>query len=621
MPRTDEGGTEDGRTGFLAAVTPRGGADGAAVREGDFERATGVVPELRLSTPGHQVSVAICAGTEFAADPRTGVVLLLHGEVHPHAPDPAKSLLERYRRVGVEALGSEDGSYAILLVNPQRDAIHVVTDRWNSRRVFHSTENGAHWLSTARTLPLHPLPSPTLDPAGVGHYLINGLPYNGRTLFQGLSALERASVHSIGPDGLRSSSYWTLELSERFSHLSEDRMRDALYDRILAAVEKRVGGERSPFLALSGGWDSGCILGAASALGVDDLRCFSYGVAEGDDRTDAAVARRIATDLGYTHSFVSGYHRAIDEVLAQNEITQGTTQLVMETDAWNSVTRLLRTDGRPPPLLVGDQGVGCVGARFSRSRADVLRSVKIRDARWVGWLRAFLDPGRFRLLADVMEEEQALILARAPTGLDLDDTRYWLYMDQYLTRLLGYREFFAGRWSRPRYPLLDHELIDFVSGVPTGARRKKRLLKEMAAERFPEVFGGPRVKDSGPSVRSWLGNRLKDRIHPTRLRIDAEPSPLDELLPPETLLALLDRVEGGWTGGRSPQLWRRARRDLKESRPGNWLGRRVRLERRGGDLAPAFLTRALFLRSFLQRRQAEATGPTGGERSQSVRLS
>ena len=618
--RTDSHPGPDGRSGFLVAVLRKAGAGPWSSPEEFFREQTGMDPNLRLSSSLHEVVGMVSSRTPLVRDPGTGRALILHGELTPLPgvsgsgsdvgsgdASQAEAALARYEAGGGSAVGGLDGSWAALVWNPGSETLEVVTDRWNTRRVFHSSTPGIHWFSTARTLERHPLEGSGVDAGGVAHFLVNQLPHHGRTLHRDLQVLTPASVHSLGPKGFGSRSYWDLEVTQDHAGQSERALRDGMHQRLLAAVERRTGERPAPWLALSGGWDSRSILGAAREIGVTDLRCFSYGEAHGGPATDARIAAGMASALGHPHRFTPGYELDLFQVLDENMATRGTSQLVMETDAWGAVGSLLREDGDPPPVLFGDHGVGCLSDPFMRSSLDALKSLGVQGLESVPWLRLLIPQASYRRMADALEEDRAALLARIPGGMGLGDTRYWLYMELKLARLLAYREFFAGRWSRPRYPLLDHELVDFVARLPTHARMEKTLLKQTAAERFPDVFRMEGATDGGPSGGSWFGRKLGEHAARIRVELREEPSPLDELLPPDVLERILDGALTGRWEGPVGRLRRKLRRGLRHRKGGGWLGRRLNLADAPHLVSPRrFLVCALQARSLLRPQVATA---------------
>ncbi len=75
-----------------------------------------------------------------------------------------------------------------------------VTDPVNSRKLFLGVHGGVTWISTMHAFHLHPCSSKP-DPAGLAHCLVNGVPLDGLTPFEGVRVLDRASIHEIRRTG------------------------------------------------------------------------------------------------------------------------------------------------------------------------------------------------------------------------------------------------------------------------------------------------------------------------------------------------------------------------------------------------------------------------------------
>lgn len=581
-------------------------------------REMGVGAEGPLS--GARLELVFGKDAEVAEDPRGPLLLVLYGQVHGGGDDGgAHRLLERYRRSGPASLGEVPGSYAVFVSDGRSGDFFVVTDRVNSRRVFTARAEGIHWLATARMLERIRLPELRPDPVGVAHYLANGLPYHGRTPFREISVLEPGAVHTLTPHGFRGCRYWSPLLTETWCQVPEARLRRELYERLLAAVERRTAGEPRTCLALSGGWDSSVILGAAHELGIRSLECVSYG----DDRweqgrSDALVARNMARSLGYEHVVVRGFGEDLVSVIRDNARSLGTVQLVMETDAWRTLRTRIggSSDETPPPLLLGDHGAGVKWKPLAVSPREVLGTLRIRGFEALSWLRGILPPDRYDALDDALDRDLQELVDRIPRISDPEDLRYWLYMDQYIARLVGWREFFASPEARPRFPLLDHGVLDLARGVPREARRNKRLLKETAAEWFPEVFSHERATSSGgPSITEWCRARLEDDREAARQLLESG-SPLDEYLPPRVLKKLVDGDAPSGRGRRGlERLHELSRGWLARTNMGVKLGRGLGMGKQRLTIRPAlFLVRALYLRYILAdgaERMVESTNPTG----------
>jgi asparagine synthase (glutamine-hydrolysing) len=70
-----------------------------------------------------------------------------------------------------------------------------------------------------------------------------------------------------------------------------------------------------------------------------------------------------------------------------------------------------------------------------------------------------------------------------------------------------------------RAPLLDHKLIDFVTGIPAGLKlsgfETKYLLKKAVKDLVPsEILNRPK-QGFGVPIQEWINQQLRSRVHET----------------------------------------------------------------------------------------------------------
>jgi asparagine synthase (glutamine-hydrolysing) len=427
-----------------------------------------------------------------------------------------------------------DGSFALAVV---RDAqALVVTDLVGSRKVFCTERRGEVRLSTdlAAVVPHGAAP----DAAGVALHLANGAALNGRTPFAGVRALERASVHLVSARGIESRPYWRYGFAGEHSVRPRAELRRELAALLRAAVSAR----RQPgpaFLSLSAGLDSRAILAQlAREHGAGELLCFSYAHGAPKRGSDATLARELALRSGVRHELVESYAGDLQAVLDANaRLGGGVANFCDEVDAWTALARRPRA-----AVWVGDECFGWVDAPLS-SDEDVLEVVGIRGSEAVAWLAPLLPAEAWARLRDGLDAEIAEITARAATSSDPHDRKDFLYLDQRVTHvLMPWRERFAARLGRVQMPFLDRRILEFMRGVPSALRRDKLLYREALAEALPGVLAVPRARRSGYLV-NW-NRELAAHAGALRADVQSTESSLDELIPPEVVLGLLERRAG-----------------------------------------------------------------------------
>ena len=533
------------------------------------------------------------------------VVVVFHGELYPDSGGEASQrCLDAYMTDDVRFVSSLHGSFAMVIVDARQDRILFITDPVNSRKLFFGEYNGLVWISTMHAFHLHPC-SGRPDPVGLAHCLVNGIPMNGRTPFDGVRVLERGSIHEIQGTRVTSQPYWRYEPKPKAGATAESLKGD-LRDAMLAAVERRLPSAGEVCLSLSGGYDSTAILGAFGCLGVPDVRCFTYIKPMETERSDASVARKMAAIAGYEYTEVEAYQDDVASVIADNvQWGHGLTRLVVETDTWRTLRGLLPADERTT-LWVGDECFGMDPPRTLHDDADVLNSLAFASWSSLGPLKELFPRSVASLLDDALQDDLEAMLERSPAISDPYVLRDYLYLYQRLPRLLSWREAFAESCGEVRNPLIDREVLELRQRFPKHLTLGKQFFKDTVTELFPELFAIDRAFAGSSTAGQWCREVVRAQSVDLARMIRASPSPFDEYLPPEGLLRVIDQETS--RAGAQRRLARSARvikgRVRKRIR---FVGRpnppALRPQRLTVDPA-VFVLRAIILRELYRQRAA-----------------
>jgi asparagine synthase (glutamine-hydrolysing) len=539
------------------------------------------------------------------------VIVFLVGEIHGYgSDDPAARFLEQYLEDGPRSVRNVHGSFAIVVWDGRTGRVFVLTDPLNSRAMFHAHRNGEAWIASTRAFP--DLPYTGMDRVSVAQYMVNGIPLSNRTLLEGVRILDQASIHCFTAHAHKQDRYWRFQLSQ--SRVSRGELARRMYESLIVAVQRRVSGEDSPFLSLSGGDDAPAILCALDHLGVRDVTCFTYHHANEPEDGDLAVARDLARSFGYPHVAIPACLASVDQVLEDNiTLGRGLTRLAVETDAWRSVGELT---GRAstPTILFGEEAYGTPVPDL-RSLDEMLTYIVGR--RRVGRLSTAIAPEVVERWERDIQADMAALVAQLPEGAHFLDLKDVLYQEQRVARRLAWRENFAGEFAQPRLPLLDRDILELMQDVTTEDRNNKTLFKEVLKARFPAAFAAPRASSgSQVLVSRWANRVVREERERIRDLIARQHSPFDEEVPPQALLRMLRRAANPL---RAHQVHYRAKRRIR-----TLLGR-LTGSPATGDLKPIpgslLLVRALFLREFFRDRHNRQQKDRAGLRIRAEALS
>ncbi|GAA2682996.1 MULTISPECIES: asparagine synthase (glutamine-hydrolyzing) [Actinosynnema] len=247
-------------------------------------------------------SVTATVAGEFYGFRRVRAELTARGERFATKSD-SELVLPLYRRHGLDFARLLRGEFAVALFDAERDRLVLVRDRFGVRPLFFHLRDGLlAWASEAKALLEHPSVPRRLSPRASVNQLVQVM-VPGTTAFEGVEALLPGHLLVVDREGdvlrARTHKYWDLE----FPHEGEwdggdpqdhvDAVRSVVTDALAARVEADV----PVGLYLSGGMDSGALLGMSAALAQRPPEAFT--IAFTDPAYDeSGIAAKVAEHAG-----------------------------------------------------------------------------------------------------------------------------------------------------------------------------------------------------------------------------------------------------------------------------------------------------------------------------------
>ena len=559
---------------FLAVETP---IDPEVEDSAHLRRLSGIHPaavQHGFALTGGRHLAALCADASRIVE---GVRhwLCIHGP-----RPPTNGLRERLRSIGsteellqsCTSADSEDSSF--LVVDKDSGAYFAITDRVNFSPILHGRIDGRRYFGSSLTL--FPRESLTLDLGGVASYIVNGNPLNRRTLFREISHLERASINHFRDGGHEQETYWRYAPGRAHIHASWQPAAAAaqLWELLVESVDRVTRG-RKVLLSLTGGYDSGVMLGILGGrLKHPDVTCVTYIHGPRQDGSDAAVAAKQAAIYGYEHIPLVSYAGDLLQMLDVNTVLgQGRRRPAYEVDA---LARLAErcAGAADTVMLFGDECLGMSSYRV-KSADDILGAAVLKSPSLLERFTPVLGPALTARLRAAIETDYDALRQKARAFADPDDAKDFLYLDQRLAfGLLPLRVLFAGHWFPVAAPLMAPAVLDFMAAVPVAYRVDKRLFKQMARHFLPEQFR--------------ISRSVERKFHPVfRQEIAAAHDALaaaamargwkiDGIFTREMLIELLRTISDEaltnlWPDARVPNLRKRLFRRAKRVVAGSWL--------------------------------------------------
>lgn len=447
---------------------------------------------IRLPKPGPGWEVeSLEIGRLCSRAVSASTTLLCLGEViGQERPLSTPEVLDQYLREGEACAGAFDGAFVLVFLDDATQRVTVITDRLNGMKCFvEETPAGIDLVSSLCFLREETRP---LDRIALTSFLANGALYCNRTIFENVRSLARASIHRFHAGARESRVYWTYKFDNRHATRSRAGLRKELAALLLQAVKRRVMPGEAVYLSLSGGYDSTCILGLLSRVQPGGVKCFSYIVDEKSAASDETVATQMAAIAGFPHFTVPSFNGDIVSLIRRNAaMGECRANFCGELDAWEAIQRQATGES---VFFVGDECFGWTNCRLE-SASDVPAALPIHKSDVLSAYPCV----KLAALGDWYDRELA---AMVPVEKDWHDAKDLLYLDQRLGNvIMPWRELFCGRTIPLRNPLLDKDVLDFMSHLPSRLRRGKVLYKETVRMMFPELF---RVKRASTPVSDPL---------------------------------------------------------------------------------------------------------------------
>jgi asparagine synthase (glutamine-hydrolysing) len=480
------------------------------------------------------------SGAQPMTDPATGNVIVANGEIYNHralraqlGPDvnwkgtsDTETLLQGYARWGHEVLQHLKGMFAFAIYDAAREELFIARDRLGIKPLYYTLDaNGLRAASEGRVLVAGGTSG--ITPQSISGYLQWGACPERNLLYPGLRVLPAGHAMTITRQGqTRTWRYWP---SRKAFVSSTDNVLRHVRDLIDRAVDEHLLSDVPVASFLSGGIDSSIVTAVAAQKLEKKLQTFSVGfdLAEFDETAIAQeIAERYRTDHHriqlseeeVIHSVTEAVEKldlpsvdAINTYIVSRAVAAhgvkvalsglGGDELFGGYPSFRDVPRLKQIAGLPRPLRSILGSVAGLGDRL----ADLPAKAGAGElARW-----------RRRFFTDDMIRRAGLPAAPAPfecpVELPDDYARVsWAELTGYMRRML-LRD--ADQMSMAvslelRVPFLDHELVEYVLGLPEVAKKQypgtKGLLVESCRDLLPPaVYRRPKAGFVLP-MKVWM---------------------------------------------------------------------------------------------------------------------
>jgi asparagine synthase (glutamine-hydrolysing) len=394
--------------------------------------------------------------------------------------------------------------------------------------------------------------APTLDLAAFDHYLTFLYTPRETSIFRGIRKLPPGHVLHWEAGRLRRSVYWSVPADETFRG-TENEAVDRLHDALADAVRSHMVSDVPVGAFLSGGLDSGVVVGLMAQASPRPVRTFSIGFDEPQfDELDGA--RAVAAHFGTEHhEFVVRPNALgiLDRLIDHFDEPFGDASAIptwyVSELASRHVTVVLSGDGGDelfggydrylphPRVAAFDRWVGPAGRRLAQAAwrlvprgvrgRNFLRHVsKDAPARYVDAVAFFtadqkgalLSPDVKATLRSADAETSLLERFQRFSALDWRSQMMRVDFETYLPEdvLTKVDRMSMAHSLESRVPLLDTAVVTLASSLPADmkirGRDRKRVFRRVAARLLPPSSLSRRKQGFAVPVGQWFRGQLRE---------------------------------------------------------------------------------------------------------------
>lgn len=479
------------------------------------------------------------AGAQPMTDPETGNTIVFNGEIYNHralraqlggaawrGTSDTETLLAGYRRWGAGLLEKIKGMFAFAIYDAAEASLLLVRDRLGIKPLyFAENAEGLRFCSELR-----PLLSAGLSREMIAEYLRWGYCPEEQTFVAGLAMFPAGHWAKFRDGaGIERASFWPLQT---IPPRPAAGVAEAIRRRLETAVEEHLLSDVPVASFLSGGIDSSVVTALAAKTLGRRLKTFAIGFPE-KHLDETGVAAQVAKRYGTDHCRIEVGHEEAQQLVMEAVERMDCPSI----DAVNTYIISRKVAGQGIKVaLSGLGGDELFGGYPSFRDVPKLR----RFARLPGWLRAWW-PGRGSERLREIPSPNVAALARwrrvvcpdaellraglpvppfealpAPGLPDAFAVISWQELAGYMRAMLlrDSDQMSMAVALEIRVPLLDHELVEEVLGLPEESKRRggrpKGLLIEACRDLLPaEVYDRDKMGFSLP-MDAWMRGPLRE---------------------------------------------------------------------------------------------------------------
>ncbi len=238
---------------------------------GQEEKAMGMAPSDAVSLDSNRL-IACWAGNIYNRR-ELATELGLTGNIN--AAGDSDLFLQLYDRYGESCVERINGKFAVALFDTSKECFFLARDRFGIEPLYYSVQkNYIAFSSTAVGVLSLTGQDKQINPAAVGKFLLFNYNPGLQTFFNNVTRLQGAHFLRIERGEVHLKRYWHLKFNPIAA--DEKEVTQNLLSHLRQAVSLRVDEDRAPGIFLSGGMDSSTVVTLAAEKANAQVNTFSY---------------------------------------------------------------------------------------------------------------------------------------------------------------------------------------------------------------------------------------------------------------------------------------------------------------------------------------------------------
>jgi asparagine synthase (glutamine-hydrolysing) len=483
-------------------------------------------------------------------------------------------IVHSYEEYGEECFKRFNGMFAIGIWDEKRNRLVLARDRLGKKPLYYSFINETFlFASELKAIVLYPAFPRKIDPLSLMKYLFFEFIPCPHTIFKEAKKIPAASYLIWDKKGIEVRQYWSpFDPPRGKKNLSEAEAELKMMELLKESVKRRLISDVPLGVFLSGGIDSSTITALAQREVPGKIRTFSIGF-EDPSFDESKYASLASKHIGTEHheqtmvpadllNIVPGLPDILDEPMADASIlptyllskfTRGHVTVALGGDGGDELfagypTYLAHKFAKPYERFLGfchpvsnflasllpvsDDNIS-FDFKVKKFLSGIGYPDGVRNSVWLGSfsfpdLEKVISPeihnlfDSHRLVEEISSYEREIPTSNLTTLLQYLDLR--LYLQESILVKVDRASMACS--LEVRAPFLDHELVEYVMGLPSHLKLKgltsKYILKKAMKDYLPSEVIERKKKGFGVPIAKWVKGPLKelfgDLLSPDRIK-------------------------------------------------------------------------------------------------------